>query len=60
MFLSVACPELQYFSTLSHTRQNSLKKVAWRISNFSKLLSKTFLIQRRTESHYQKRVLVFI
>ena len=46
---SVACPVLQYFSTLSHARQDFRRKVTEhkiRVSIFSTHLSETFLILR--------------
>jgi hypothetical protein len=52
IFLSVVCPPLQYFTTLSHLRycygKNAInkKRVFWFVPH---LLSETFLILRRNE-----------
>jgi len=49
---SVACPAVQYFSTLSHKRHDFRKTVTEHkmcILIFSTILSETFLILRRSE-----------
>ena len=55
---SVACPALQYFSTLSHKRHDFRKKNGIELKMcvliFSTNLSETFLILRRTERHMIK------
>ena len=55
IILSVACPTLQYFSTLSHKRRDFCKKTLLNIKCvlwFSlRLLSETFLILRRIRQH---------
>ena len=55
---SVACPDLQYLSTLSHKRYELKKKMLFNkkcLFQFSlQLFSETFLILRRNEWHDQK------
>ena len=49
---SVACPALQYFSTLSHKRHDFRERITEQIMCvliFLQLLSETFLILKRTE-----------
>jgi hypothetical protein len=52
IFSSVACPNLQYFSTFSHTRRDFRKKKLFNgkcFLIFLQFLSETFLILRRIE-----------
>jgi len=56
---SVACPSLQYFSSLSHKRHDFRKKkkdLKMYVLGFSATLSETFLILRRTEGDMIKNV----
>ena len=60
---SVACPALQYFSTLSHKRYVFREKKAteykMNVSIFSTNLSETFLILERTEREMIKNIYWF-
>jgi hypothetical protein len=60
----VACPALQYFSTLSHKRHD-FRKIVTEYKTcffifFQKLLPKAFVILRRNERDMIKYVLVFM
>jgi hypothetical protein len=61
---SVPCPALQYFSTLSHKRQDFRIKILLNIKCglrvSPQLLSETFLILRRTERDIAKNVCLHI
>jgi len=60
---SVACPALQYFSTLSHRRYDTRKNVTEHkmcVLISSTNLSETFLVLRRNDRDMIKSVLVFM
>jgi len=62
LLLSVACPALPHFSTLSHKRHD-IRKMSWKIKVFwfsQRRLSEKFLILRRIGRWERKRILVFM
>ena len=61
---SMACPAVQYFSTLSHKRQDFRRKKKFTehimyVLISSRILSETFLILRRTELDMIKKYMLF-
>ena len=62
MLSSMACPGLQYFSTLSHNRTIFEKKKViehkMRVLFSVQLLSKTFLVLRRNKTKYDHKCIL--